>query len=107
MTTNFLLTGLLLVNFFGCGTKNAKSPHQSSAYPDDNKSIVLYDLSKPSQVWNLPESLIEVSGIAWVDENHWLLIEDLHPNLYLVRFEKESVVEKTIPFVQQRDEKFD
>lgn len=108
MTTKFFfLTGLLLYGFCGCGTGNAKPSHQSSANTDDDKSFVVYNLSRPSQVWNLPASLKEVSGIAWVDENHWLLIEDLHPDLYLVRFEKEVIVEKTIPFLKQRDEKFD
>jgi uncharacterized protein YjiK len=108
MTVKLLFfTCLLLCNFCECGTKNANVRLPSFAYTVDTKSPAFYDLSKPSQVWNLPQSLKEVSGIAYVNDSHWLLIEDVHPNLYLVHFEKEAVVEKSIPFAQRGDGKFD
>ena len=103
----FLLTGVLLFNFCKCGTKNSNATDQVYGHAVQDKSFVLYNLSKPSQVWNLPESLKGVSGIVWVDGNHCLLIEDLHPDLYLVRLGKEGVIEKTILFAQQSDKKFD
>ena len=103
----FLLTGVLLFNFCKCGTKNSNATDQAYGHAVQDKSFVLYNLSKPSQVWNLPESLKEVSGIGWVDSNHCLFIEDLHPDLYLVRLEKQGIIEKKIVFAQQSDRKFD
>jgi len=106
-TKLLLLTGLLLYTFCGCGSKRANATHQPFTYSVQDISHPFYDLSRPVKVWNLPGLLKEVSGNAWVDENHLLLIEDLHPNLYLVRLEKEGIIEKTIPFAKQGDEKFD
>jgi uncharacterized protein YjiK len=98
---------VLASTFLECNSKRINTPHQPSTHSVPDNTHVLYDLSKPAQVWNLPISLKEVSGNAWVDENHLLMIEDLDPELLLVRLEKEGVVEKTIPFVQASDKKFD
>ena len=67
-----------------------------------------YDLKKPTHSWVLPSELVEVSGNAWIDKDHLILIEDLHPNLYYVRFDnKTATLEKTIPFVETDKEKVD
>ncbi|HWJ24942.1 MAG TPA: SdiA-regulated domain-containing protein [Flavisolibacter sp.] len=67
-----------------------------------------YDLSKPAQKWVLPKELKEISGCTWIDKNHLLVIEDLHPNLYLLRLDEQPVIEKVIPFQQDNnDKKFD
>lgn len=66
-----------------------------------------YDLSKPAQTWELPASLKEVSGNAWIDDRHLLVIEDLHPQLYLIRLDQDAQIEKQIPFMEQQDKKFD
>ena len=67
-----------------------------------------YDLKNPKRTWNLPSSLVEVSGNTWVNKTHLILIDDRHPNLYLIKIDdKEAVLEKTIPFQDDEKDKFD
>ncbi|HEY5406770.1 MAG TPA: SdiA-regulated domain-containing protein [Ginsengibacter sp.] len=67
-----------------------------------------YDLKNPIHTWKLPPQLVEVSGNTWIDENHLILIEDLHANLYYVQIDdKTATLEKTIPFADDDKEKFD
>ena len=55
-----------------------------------------YDLKNPNHTWKLPAQLVEVSGNTWIDANHLILIEDLHPNLYYVKIDdKNATLEKT------------
>ena len=112
---------LLLSVFFlwGCGnnkTINSKDPvvinlpAKSSIDSSVKKSIsgFNYDLKNPTQSWRLPSALVEVSGNTWVDKNHFILIEDLHPNLYLIKLDsKKALLEKEIPFQKNEKDKFD
>jgi len=67
-----------------------------------------YDLNHPAHTWKLPDELVEVSGNAWVDTNHLLFIEDLHPNLYYVKLDDNTAtLEKKIVFADTKKEKFD
>ena len=67
-----------------------------------------YDLKKPDHAWMLPDQLIEVSGNTWVDKDHLILIEDMHPDLYLIKIDdKKATLEKTIPFAKEDKEKID
>ncbi|MCY7420278.1 MAG: SdiA-regulated domain-containing protein [Chitinophagaceae bacterium] len=67
-----------------------------------------YDLAKPNHTWRLPDQLVEVSGNTWVDANHLLLIEDLHPALYLIKLDdKNAILEKTIAFAETEKDKVD
>lgn len=88
---------------------SATEPNNTEIRTTENESAAFgYDLSKPIQHWKLPQPLMEVSGNAWVDSNHLLLIEDLHPNLYYIKLEnKNAILEKTIPFGSTDKEKTD
>jgi hypothetical protein len=67
-----------------------------------------YDLKTPNHTWKLPSQLIEVSGNTWVDKDHLILIEDLHPDLYFIKIDdKNATLEKTIHFAEQEKEKVD
>lgn len=68
-----------------------------------------YDLKKPDHSWALPKGLVEVSGNTWLDKDHLILIEDIHPLLYLVKTgdSKNAVLEKTISFEETTKNKFD
>jgi uncharacterized protein YjiK len=67
-----------------------------------------YDLKNPNHTWKLPAQLVEVSGNTWIDANHLILIEDLHPNLYYIKIDEKVVtLEKTVPFASEDKEKFD
>lgn len=82
----------------GGDTTNDKNP--SSAFN--------YDLKNPNHTWRLPAQLVEVSGNTWIDKDHLILIEDLHPNLYYVKIDdKNATLEKTVPFATEDKEKFD
>ncbi len=73
-----------------------------------NKTSFNYDLKKPTLNWVLPSDLVEVSGNVWIDKDHLILIEDLTPNLYYVKFdEKAATLEKKVPFVETDKEKVD
>ena len=67
-----------------------------------------YDLKNPNHTWKLPAELVEVSGNTWVDKDHLILIEDLHPNLYLIKIDdKNAALEKSIPFQNSEKDKLD
>ncbi len=67
-----------------------------------------YNLKNPTHKWQLPAPLIEVSGNTWIDSNHLILIEDIHPNLYYIKLDdKNATLEKQVPFASQVKEKFD
>ncbi len=67
-----------------------------------------YDLSHPSKKWTLPGELKEISGQVWMDNNHLLAIEDLHPILYLLKLnDKEVTIEKQSAFKKVSDKKMD
>ncbi len=56
----------------------------------------------------LPSELVEVSGNTWIDKDHLILIEDLHPNLYYVNFDNgKATLQKTIPFAETDKDKVD
>ncbi|MGH2564905.1 MAG: SdiA-regulated domain-containing protein, partial [Ginsengibacter sp.] len=67
-----------------------------------------YDVKNPNHTWKLPAELIEVSGNTWIDKDHLILIEDLHPSLYYIKIDDtNATLEKTIPFAEQEKEKVD
>jgi Uncharacterized protein conserved in bacteria len=120
MIKNFFYILLFLFFFlWGCGnnkTINSKDPvvidlpAKSSIDSSVKKGVsgFNYDLKNPTQSWQLPSALVEVSGNTWVDKNHFILIEDLHPNLYLIKLDsKKALLEKEIPFQKNEKDKFD
>ncbi len=105
----FILLALL---FCSCNLdSNASHKLSSSLSESENASgetAYTYNLNKPEHKWGLPPDLFEVSGNSWIDKNHLLIIEDLRPNLYVIRLEdNNAVVEKTIAFKENSGKKFD
>ena len=106
---------LLLVAFTSCAnnsgpdkTNVADKTKDTSIVDKKNPGSGAYDLAKPNHKWRLPDQLVEVSGNAWLDANHLVLIEDLHPALYLIKLDdKNATLEKTIPFAQTEKDKVD
>ncbi len=96
MKENKLPILLVAVCIFSCKQKNTivsqtnatvstvsvKTAEQVST---ENTAACKYDLAHPTRHWSLPDPLVEVSGNAWINENHLLLIEDLNPDLYLIK----------------------
>ncbi|HXS58358.1 MAG TPA: SdiA-regulated domain-containing protein [Hanamia sp.] len=116
----FLLSfSFLVFSFYSCkpnnGSKNnspviVKLPPKTSSVSSTKaaSSVFNYDLKAPDRTWKLPPQLVEVSGNAWLDKDHFILIEDTHPNLYLIRIDdKNATLEKTISFQKDEKDKFD
>ena len=101
---------LIITAFIGCNNNNdSKEKKEDSKETGPVQSGKMdYDLTKPVQKWVLPNELLEISGNTWIDNNHLLVIEDLHPNLYYLRLDKDvPTIEKTIPFEAASDKKVD
>ncbi len=107
---------IALFTFFSCAT-NTDSDKTNPVIVDVSgkkandaspRKEYTYELKKPAHSWKLPEQLVEVSGNTWVDKDHLILIEDLHPLLYLIKLDdKSATLEKTIKFKDEDKEKFD
>jgi len=108
---------IVCLTFFtiGCNTNNADGKHtvSDSTRTDTTKikepGSYTYDLSHPEKKWRLSPDLQEISGNTWIDNNHLLVIEDLTPNLYLVRLDADTAtIEKKVSFKEETPgEKFD
>lgn len=108
-----------LISLFGFANCKDHTAKTAEVKVDDQKKEVVdntvkthasatYDLKNPTHQWQLPADLIEVSGNAWVDSNHLILIEDLHADLYYVKLtDKTAELEKKVPFAETDKEKFD
>jgi uncharacterized protein YjiK len=120
MNRNLLTCFGFVCLLFACNTNNSTQKANSlivdlpQKKPADSFRINAttagynYDLKNPNHTWKLPGQLVEVSGNTWIDKDHLILIEDLHPNLYLVKIDdKNATLEKTIPFAVEDKEKFD
>jgi uncharacterized protein YjiK len=105
---------------FSCKNNNDKKntspvivylPQKNSADSSskNNSANFKYDLKNPDHTWKLPTQLVEVSGNTWIDSDHLILIEDLHPNFYYVKIDgnKNATLEKTVSFATEDKEKFD
>lgn len=116
MNVHFRVYGFIISLLFACNTHQNHNPvivdlptrHPPDSVKKNNNESFSYDLKNPNHSWKLPAELVEVSGNAWVDKDHLVLIEDLHPNLYLIKIDdKTAVLEKNISFVKEDKEKFD
>lgn len=88
--------------------KSSPDKKENTGIVSEDKTSMSYDLKKPTHSWVLPSELVEVSGNTWLDKNHLILIEDLNPNLYYVKFDdKTATLEKTIPFAETEKDKVD
>ncbi|CAN5742323.1 hypothetical protein BH11BAC4_BH11BAC4_26760 [soil metagenome] len=108
---------ILLVSVFFITACRPKAKAQPAA-PKQNKDSSLsikqeasgdsYDLEDPTHTWKMPSELVEISGNAWIAPDELLVIEDLHPVLYLLKLQDSmGVIEKKIPFAKDAGQKFD
>ena len=100
--------------YFGCNNNSTKANTVTTADStkkdpaQNNIAGNTYDLSKPDHTRRLPADLVEVSGNTWIDADHLILIEDLHPVLYLIKLgDTSATLEKKIPFAETDKDKLD
>lgn len=100
---------LLIFSFLctGCDTSDPNMASVLKAEQSNAAKDTPYQLNKPSHTWSLPEKLMEISGAAWVDKDHLLVVEDSHPVLYLLRLDNDITIEKEIRFAPQEAPKMD
>ena len=74
-----------------------------------DKAAFKYNISTPTKKWKLPAELDEISGVTWLDNDHLLAIEDIHPCLYSIKLVNDKAeIEKRIVFKKRKtDKKFD
>jgi DNA-binding beta-propeller fold protein YncE len=117
---NIFIKSLVFFTFLNiaCNSKDSNKqpvivelpPIKSAVTVKENTGIAEYnyDLKNPNHRWKLPKELVEVSGNTWVDQSHLILIEDIHPKLYLIKTDNENAsLEKTISFKKDEKGKFD
>lgn len=104
-----LIIFALFVTVAACNSnRSGKAANTApTAAVSTNSAAKAYDLSTPLKKWNLPPELKEISGNTWMDKDHLIVIEDLHPNLYLINLASNASVEKVVPFETDKDKKFD
>jgi uncharacterized protein YjiK len=104
----FIITTLAACHSNDSTVKKDVEKDDEKTAPVSQAGVMNYDLSNPAQKWVLPNELLEISGNTWIDNNHLLVIEDLHPNLYYLRLDKDvPTIEKTVPFETAGDKKVD
>lgn len=105
------LSVMLIIALLSCKAHSSKSETKDPAVkPPENVPAAEtsgYDLSHPQKTWVLAPELVEISGISWIDQTHLLVIEDMHPNLYLLALGDTVTIEKKVPFAKGGKEKFD
>lgn len=103
------LLSLLFSTFLysSCNTVESEQRPILKAEQSNEARATPYQLGKPNKVWVLPEKLLEISGVSWVDKDRLLVIEDSHPVLYLLRLDNDIAVEKEIRFAPQEAPKMD
>lgn len=105
-----LKLSLFFISFLGLACREVAKHHEKKQEPiveTQAKGKIGYDILHPNKNWVLPDELKEISGLTWVDKSHFVVIEDLHPLLYVLVTDSTSIIEKTIPFKQTDKEKFD
>lgn len=85
----FCLSGILTYCMLACSGKGSEG--KSSAEPN---IFLNYNLDAPAQVFELPEELDEISGLATISADLLLANEDESGNLYLFNIQDGSVQEK-------------
>ena len=104
---------LVLAIWLGWSCRSDNSSAKSTGSDSDSAKTGVeykYDLAHPQKKWQLNPDLEEISGNTWVDKDHILAIEDLTPNLYLLKLdENTATVEKKVLFNERKDpeKKFD
>ena len=109
------ITSIVIVFFIllcSCKSNNSekKESNKIKAASDATSAPTVsnYDFTHPSKRWVLSDSLIEISGIAWLGDNKMMAIEDLHPLLYTLQLgDTAGKIISKVSFKETEKEKYD
>lgn len=109
MVMREVFLSLIFFSFFysSCDTAASKQQVRPKTGEGNETKAPPYQLARPNKIWELPKKLLEVSGAAWVDDSHLLVVEDSHPIFYLLRLDDNASIEKEIRFAPQESAKMD
>lgn len=89
-----VLCGLLILSCNYAPTDYNSSMIKKGINNSDLKMSFPYNLNNPDDKYTLPENLTEVSGIAFIDGNKILCIQDEKADIYVVDFGSKEVLQK-------------
>ena len=89
---------LLLAVFSSCNTQEGI---KTLLYEQPDYTFP-YHLSEPVKTWELPASLVEISGLSYVDDERFACVEDEHGVIYIFN-RKTGTVESVIKFGDDGD----
>jgi uncharacterized protein YjiK len=84
---------------------------RSIVFPQDNKSDILfekpgyhfpYQLAEPIRSWKLPKSLVEISGLSYIDDQRLACVQDENGIIYIFNL-KAGEIEREINFGDNGD----
>ena len=102
-----LMSALLCFLLYNSCKDKRENKKEEEVKPVSLKSID-YDLANPLKKWSLPDSLAEISGIVWLQDNKFLAIEDLHPILYELKLaDTNGIISNKIEFRRVDEDKMD
>jgi uncharacterized protein YjiK len=101
------VAGASIVLHSACQTKTKEKAEPVSENIIQTDSLT-YDFKHPDKKWVLSDSLMEISGIAWLGENKMMVVEDLRPLLYRLKLgdTAASITEKIL-FKETDKDKYD
>lgn len=96
---------LILVGFISCADHQGNEKKTGSSVPSQsfkqtystNNRIFHYDLSTPSEVFSLPRSLAEISGISWYRKNELACVQDEKGVVSIYDLKKRKII-STVSF---------
>jgi len=104
--TRSIVAAAIFIIYSSCNSE-AETKKEETIKPVSLRSTD-YDLLKPLKKCALSDSLIEISGITFYQNERLLAIEDLHPLLYEIKLgEDTGVIINRLEFEQSDKEKFD
>ena len=102
-----LVVGVTIFLVFSACNNESKNKEEGKIKPVSLQSID-YDLAHPLKRWSLPDSLSEISGIVWLQQDKFLAIEDLHPILYELKLgDTNGIISNKIEFRRAEEDKMD
>jgi len=101
----------MILFFTSCNDKAEDQKEKSKTKEAETKISLQstnYNLAHPVKKWTLSDSLDEISGIVWKNNDRLLAIEDLHPILYELKMgDTAGIITNKIEFRKMDEEKFD
>ena len=92
---------ILLILFLSCNTVFSQDENKYTLFEQAGYQFP-YQLNEPNNTWKLPEKLVEISGLSFIDSNRLACVQDEKGNVYIFNLTSEKV-ESKVNFWDQGD----